>query len=128
MLKVEFPGDVSTEEGRAAALDACRRLDGGISVPWVILSAGVGYADFRTQVEIACKAGASGFLAGRSIWRDAASTHDPAKKAAAQKDAIGRLAELAAITRKHGRPYVPALEPAAVAQAYPEFWYAAWQN
>lgn len=128
MLKVEFPGDVSTEEGRAAALDACRRLDGGISVPWVILSAGVGYADFRTQVEIACKAGASGFLAGRSIWRDAASTHDPAKKAAAQKDAAGRLAELAAITRKHGRPYVPALEPAAVAQAYPEFWYAGWQN
>ena len=64
MLKVEFPGDVTSEEGRAAAAEACRRLDAGVSVPWVILSAGVGYRDFKRQVGIACAAGASGFLAG----------------------------------------------------------------
>jgi tagatose 1,6-diphosphate aldolase len=42
-------------------------------MPWVILSAGADYPTLKTQVEIACKAGASGYVAGRSIWRDAAS-------------------------------------------------------
>jgi tagatose 1,6-diphosphate aldolase len=74
MLKVEFPGDVTTEADRTTALENCKRLDAGIDVPWVILSAGVDYPTFKTQVEIACKAGASGYLAGRSIWRDAVST------------------------------------------------------
>ena len=100
-------------DGRAASLEACRRLDAGIRVPWVILSAGVGYADFKRQVGIACTAGASGFLAGRSIWRDAVSTHDPAKREAAAADAAGRLAELAAVTRAAGRPYRDVMPPDA---------------
>ena len=75
MLKVEFPGDVGSEEGRDAAAEACARLDAAVEVPWVILSAGVGYADFKRQVEIASAAGGSGFPAGRSIWRDAVSIH-----------------------------------------------------
>ncbi|MDR3536874.1 MAG: tagatose 1,6-diphosphate aldolase, partial [Acetobacteraceae bacterium] len=58
MLKVEFPGDVSTPEGRHAAAAACRRLDDSLTQPWVILSAGVGYDDFHEQVAIACSAGA----------------------------------------------------------------------
>src|SRR6266516_2492641 len=73
MLKVEFPGYVSTEAERDRAAAACKELDAGIDVPWVILSAGVGYEEFKKQVSIACSAGASGYLAGRSIWRDAVS-------------------------------------------------------
>ena len=65
----------------------------------MLLSAGVGYEAFKTQVEIACRAGGSGFMAGRSIWRDAASTHDPKKRESAAKDAASRLSELAAVTR-----------------------------
>jgi tagatose-1,6-bisphosphate aldolase len=127
MLKVEFPGDVGTAEGRDASEAACRKLAGGIDgVPWVILSAGVGFDAFKTQVEIACRAGASGFLAGRSIWRDAAATHDPAARRVAAKAAAARLRELGEITRSRGRPYVPALESTALAAAYPEFWYERW--
>lgn len=128
MLKVEFPGDVGSEEGRVAAAEACGRLDGGISVPWVILSAGVGYDDFKRQVEIACAAGASGFLAGRSIWRDAVSTHDPARREAAVADAVRRLRELAAVTRERGRPYRPTLSGAELVATVPEDWYRAWQR
>jgi tagatose 1,6-diphosphate aldolase len=98
MLKAEFPGDVSTPAGQAAA-DACKRLAAGISVAWVILSAGVGYEQFRERVRIAAGAGSCGFPAGRSIWHDAASVHDPAKRAAAVADAAKRLDELTAITR-----------------------------
>jgi tagatose 1,6-diphosphate aldolase len=128
MLKVEFPGYVDTAEGRAAAEDACRRLDGLVDKPWVILSAGVGYDDFRTQVEISCKAGASGFLAGRSIWRDAAGTHDPKQRADGIAGARARLAELSTVTRAHGRPYKPAMSAPELARAFPEFWYRSWQS
>ena len=126
MLKAEFPGDVSTPAGQAAGADACKRLAAGISVPWVILSAGVGYEQFREQVRIAAEAGASGFLAGRSIWRDAASVHDPVKRAAAVADAAKRLDELTAITRAHGTPWQPALSGAPLAGAFPSGWYRTW--
>ena len=56
MLKVEFPGYVDSQQGRDNAAAACKELDSGVTVPWVILSAGVGYEDFRTQVEVACRA------------------------------------------------------------------------
>lgn len=128
MLKAEFPGYVDNEAGRDAAADACRRLAAGIDVPWVILSAGVGYDQFKEQVRIACSAGgASGFLAGRSIWRDAVQISDEAKRAEAVKAAAGRLAELAAITREHGRPYQPSLEGKALFDAFPADWYLHWQ-
>jgi tagatose 1,6-diphosphate aldolase len=128
ILKVEFPGYVETEEGRSNALEACRQLDSGVDVPWMLLSAGVGYEAFKTQVEIACRAGGSGFMAGRSIWRDAASTHDPHQRVSAAKAAAARLAELAAITKQHGRPFAPKLEGQDLAEAFPEFWYANWHR
>ena len=39
--------------------------------PWVMLSAGAGKEDFKNVLELAFKAGCSGFLAGRAIWLDA---------------------------------------------------------
>jgi tagatose 1,6-diphosphate aldolase len=128
MLKVEFPGDVGSAEGRDAAAEACARLDAGVEVPWVILSAGVGYDDFKRQVEIASAAGGSGFLAGRSIWRDAVSVHDPERRRLAARQAAARLAELAAITRAVGRPFRPALEGQDLISAVAEDWYAHWQR
>jgi tagatose 1,6-diphosphate aldolase len=126
MLKVEFPGYVDSQPGRDNAVAACKELDAGVNVPWVILSAGVGYEDFRTQVEIACRAGASGYLAGRSIWRDAVSTHDPAARDAAVAEARARLDELNAITRAHGRPYLAAHSLPDVTEAMPDGWFEHW--
>lgn len=128
MLKVEFPGYVETEEGRSQALESCKQLDASVSVPWVILSAGVGYENFKTQVEISCRAGASGFLAGRSIWRDLASTRDPKTREAARAEAARRLAELGAVTRKHGKPFAPRLNGEALTSAFPDGWYAQWHR
>jgi sulfofructosephosphate aldolase len=53
----------------AELLEACRRLGGEIASPWVVLSSGVDAEDFPRAVAIACRAGASGFLAGRAVWR-----------------------------------------------------------
>ncbi|GGM16617.1 tagatose 1,6-diphosphate aldolase [Nakamurella endophytica] len=126
MLKVEFPGYVETSAGQDAALAACQRLHEGIDLPWVILSAGVGYEDFKTQVEISSRAGASGYLAGRSIWRDAVSHHDPAERAAGIQAARGRLDELNKVARSYGRPYSPARPLADVLTAMPDGWFAGW--
>jgi tagatose 1,6-diphosphate aldolase len=128
MLKVEFPGDVGSAEARDAAAEACARLNAGVAVPWVILSAGVGYDDFKRQVEIASAAGGSGFLAGRSIWRDAVSVHEPKRRHLAARQAAGRLAELAAITRAAGRPFRPALEGQELIAAVAEDWYIDWHR
>ncbi len=128
ILKVEFPGYVDTAEGRAKAQEACEKLDAAVTVPWMLLSAGVGYEAFKTQVEIACRAGGSGFMAGRSIWRDAAATHDPEKRVSAAADALRRLSELAALTRQFGKPFMPRLAGKELAQAFPEFWYSEWHR
>jgi tagatose 1,6-diphosphate aldolase len=128
MLKVEFPGYVDSDAGKAKALEACQQLDAAVTVPWVILSAGVNYNSFKTQVEIACNAGASGFLAGRSIWRDAASVSDPELRSKAGFEAANRLADLATITRACGKAFQPQLEGEDLTRAFPEFWYATWQR
>jgi tagatose 1,6-diphosphate aldolase len=127
MLKVEFPGYVDTPGGLAAAEAACAELDAAVHVPWVILSAGVGYADFKTQVGIACRAGASGYLAGRSIWRDAVSTHDPQARRQAIVDARARLDDLNAVTRAYGRPYTPTRPLDEAIKELPADWYRGWQ-
>ncbi|MEV8061111.1 hypothetical protein AB0P37_32795 [Streptomyces antimycoticus] len=91
-----------------------------------VLSAGVGHEDFRTQVEIAGKAGASGYLAGRSIWRDAVSYHVPAERAAAIELAGGRLDELNKVTRAYGRPIHPAASLPEAIEAMPDGWFSSW--
>jgi tagatose 1,6-diphosphate aldolase len=126
MLKIEFPGETGTDKVESDALEACQRLNAGINVPWVILSAGVSYSIFKKQVEISCKGGASGYLAGRSIWRDAVSTHDLNAKDTAIAEAMARLTELNEITRTHGRPYLPALNGTALYETLPDLWYEGW--
>lgn len=73
-------------------LDACGRLDAAISSPWVVLSSGVPADDFPRAVELACRAGASGFLAGRAVWRACVGAEDVT--AALETDAVPRLQRL----------------------------------
>jgi tagatose 1,6-diphosphate aldolase len=87
VLKLEFPANLKkTREFCGGAFDGqehqavyqlsevrefCRQLNEAAGMPWVILSAGVGIEEFLIQVELATEAGASGFLCGRAIWKDA---------------------------------------------------------
>ena len=52
------------------AENACYEITKKSRVPWVILSAGVDIAEFVYNVEIASREGASGFLAGRAVWKE----------------------------------------------------------
>ena len=116
MLKVEFPGDVSTEAGRDAAARACARLASSISSPWVILSAGVSFEDFLVQLRIACQNGASGYMAGRSVWKDAVTNGDVAA-------VRSRIETLDAIVREHGTPLSRAVPLETLIADVPKHWY-----
>jgi tagatose 1,6-diphosphate aldolase len=106
VLKAEFPADMNFEKDKGKLIDSCQRLNDASSVPWVLLSAGVGYDLFRSQVEIACQAGASGFLGGRGIWQDALKYRDRQERIKYLKTVVvERLKELAEITHKYAKPW-----------------------
>jgi sulfofructosephosphate aldolase len=98
LYKVEVPF-----RGRGDVEAGCRAIDAVVDVPWVVLSNGVELEDFPAAVEAACKAGASGFLAGRAVWSDLVNAEDPAPLL--RERAVPRLQRLSAIVDEHGRPW-----------------------
>lgn len=81
----------------------CRAIDTVVAMPWVVLSNGVERDDFPHAVEAACRAGASGMLAGRAVWSDLVGADDPAPLL--RERAVPRLLRLAEIVDAHGRPW-----------------------
>ena len=61
VLKLEYPGGA----------DGCRRVTDALEVPWAVLSAGVDHDAFCLQLRDAMDGGADGFIAGRSLWKEA---------------------------------------------------------
>ena len=96
ILKTEYPGDAG----------GCRRLDEVSPVPWVLLSAGVDFDTFARQLDVACRAGASGFLGGRAVWEDGLRIADPVdRRRWLRTVAADRMRRLHDIARTHGRPW-----------------------
>lgn len=120
ILKTEFPGD----------LPACRKLDEVSAAPWVLLSAGVDFDTFARQLEVACRAGASGFLGGRAVWEEGLAMADAVDRRrwlrTVAADRMRRLHDLAA---QHARPWWKALGDTleAIAGVGPE-WYRTYED
>jgi tagatose-1,6-bisphosphate aldolase len=96
VLKAEFPYDAGvTDEARWR--EACEELDAATPVPWVLLSGGVDDATLERQVAVACRAGASGVLVGRSVWAEAATMAPAARDAFLATTGRERLARLASL-------------------------------
>jgi sulfofructosephosphate aldolase len=85
VLKLQYPGSA---EGCRAVTDAA----GG--APWAVLSAGVDHETFIGQVRIAMEGGASGAMAGRSLWKDALSFDPTTREELLTGRALPRLREL----------------------------------
>jgi tagatose-1,6-bisphosphate aldolase len=92
LLKIPFPG---TPEACASIT----RMAG--EVPWAVLSAGVDHATFLKQVEIAMANGASGVIAGRSLWKDCISLDRAVTEDRLTRIAVPRLRELQAVIGRH---------------------------
>ncbi|MFC1939181.1 tagatose 1,6-diphosphate aldolase [Chloroflexota bacterium] len=106
VLKAEFPADMEFEQDEKKLLHLCQELDQASRLPWVLLSAGADYDTFNKQVEIACKAGASGFLAGRALWQEGVKIRSRERRMQFFIDtAAPRLKELAEIVNDYGKPW-----------------------
>ena len=88
VLKLPYPG--SAEASAAVTVAAA-------GVPWAVLSAGVDHETFIKQVEIAVANGASGAMAGRSLWKDSLAVSSHVRQERLSSLALPRLRELAAV-------------------------------
>jgi tagatose-1,6-bisphosphate aldolase len=95
VLKIPYPGSP----------EACANITAMAgSVPWSVLSAGVDHATFIAQVEIAMANGASGVIAGRSLWKDCVSLDREKQKQLLTERALPRLREIQAILARYPQP------------------------
>ena len=101
LLKLEFP---MSERG-------CKRLADSLTVPWAVLSAGVAFDQFKKVITISCDAGgASGFIAGRSIWKEAIGMNKADQEKFLNSTAIARLEELNATVVGRAVPWQKAVK------------------
>ncbi len=95
VLKIPYPGTPQ-------ACANVTKMAGNI--PWSVLSAGVDHTTFIGQVEIAMANGASGVIAGRSLWKDCVSLDRTRQVAFLKEKAVPRLKELQAILARYPKP------------------------
>ena len=105
VLKLEFPHDIKFNLDRTEWQKACAALSEASAVPWVLLSAGVDFDQFKPQAQVACERGASGFLAGRAIWKEAAAMSEAARADFLENTARDRLRQLLDIAASSARPW-----------------------
>lgn len=106
VLKVQFPIDTRHEEDRQVWAEACAELDAAATVPWALLSGGDPFELFLEQVEVACRAGASGFMVGRALWSEAVTATPDEREQLVESRLRPRFRQLAAVARAHGRDWV----------------------
>src|SRR3989344_5954485 len=93
VFKLEFPGNA----------DACKKITDILGkIPWILLTLGIPYEIFKKHLQIACFNGASGFLAGRSIWQEVGQHRSEAeRKKFLQEVAASRFREISNIVRRN---------------------------
>ena len=104
ILKCEFPYDPSVSD-RGRWREACAELDAASAAPWVLLSGGVDDATFAAQTDVACRAGASGVLVGRSVWAEAATLEPDARDRFLATEGRARLRALVDLVDDVARPW-----------------------
>jgi tagatose-1,6-bisphosphate aldolase len=94
VLKLQFPGD-----------DCSALTDASTPLPWALLGGSdVDGETFARQLEVACDAGGSGFIAGRAIWGGALGLDGDDADAWLAGQAAPLLARLRRTADLRGRP------------------------
>lgn len=102
VMKVEFPGELSKPEGWA---DACAAVDDACNQPWVLLSSGVTFEEYRDQLVVAFDNGCSGFTGGRAIWRPASDASPDMRKEVISTVVSDQFAELRVLAVEKATPW-----------------------
>src|SRR5690606_32489086 len=106
IYKSEFPGTLGRESDDQLH-DNLQALGAATERPWVLLSAGVDFEQYRRQVEMALESGgASGTLGGRAYWKEYFQRDTPGTRTEfAATTGRARVAEVAAMVRESGTPW-----------------------
>ncbi len=124
VLKAEFPGDPKATPDPEELRRNCERLSQVTKVPWVVLSAGADFGVFHKLVDLACRGGASGFLAGRAIWKDAFKETSLEKQLAyIRTQGVKNFQALADLAHQHARPWWDFYGGKEKLQDHFEGWY-----
>jgi tagatose 1,6-diphosphate aldolase len=109
VLKLQYPGSA---EGCGRLDAACGRL-----IPWVLLGGGADADVLEGQIEVACRAGASGFIVGRTLFDAALVEDEAASERALHVQCRPLLERLATAAERLAQPWRervgPLPEPAA---------------
>jgi len=105
IYKAEFPGKVGVDSDEQLHKNLVA-LDAASERPWVLLSAGVDFPEYKKQVEMAVKAGASGVLGGRAFWKEYfLEETEVARKKFANNTSASRVLEIHEIVQAKGKPW-----------------------
>jgi tagatose 1,6-diphosphate aldolase len=105
VYKAEFPGTLGRESD-AQLQENLHKLDDASDRPWVLLSAGVDFPDYKKQVEMAVRAGASGVLGGRAFWKEYfLQDGQAAREKFAREEAANRVKQIDDIVQRHAKPW-----------------------
>ena len=93
IYKSEYPG----------TRRACEEISKRIKSPWVLLSAGMEYSQYKEALTVACESGASGFAVGRALWQEFGQYEGEAREKYFREVASPRMDELLQIVEKYGK-------------------------
>jgi tagatose 1,6-diphosphate aldolase len=122
ILKAEFPLDIQAVTDEHAWAAACAELSAASVIPWVLLSASVGYETFLRQVTVACQSGASGVAVGRAVWKEATALKSTERSDFLVKTATPRMARVTALCDALARPWTEFYSTPAISSS----WYPAY--
>ena len=118
ILKLEFPVDANFDKDEKSWRIACNAMSAASTVPWVLLSAGVNFETFADQARVACQSGASGYLAGRAVWKEAVAMSAADRQRFIQETGLKRLETLNATTKQYARPWTDFYRPIEITKTW----------
>ncbi|MGD0123346.1 MAG: tagatose 1,6-diphosphate aldolase [Candidatus Limnocylindrales bacterium] len=117
----QFPGDPALGDGAASA-EACAALNEACSKPWLLLAGPADFGTYVCQAELAATAGASGILAGKTVWGDALTLGPVARTEFLGTTGCERVRQLTDLVEGRATPWrTPAA--GALVGSLAEGWY-----
>jgi len=87
--KLEYPG----------SFEACQEITSLVgNTPWILLTGGKSFEEFKGELEKAVASGAKGFLAGRALWQEVCKLEGEEKKKFLETTLPERFKEISSIT------------------------------
>lgn len=87
--KLEFPG----------SFENCQQITGMVGeTPWILLTGGTSFEEFKAELEKAITSGVKGFLAGRALWQEVCKLEGAEKQKFLKETLPKRFKQISEIT------------------------------